>query len=290
MSIVAPEYWAAGMSLASLYRSSLVRVYAWRCLVSRAHGSTGEIRERWHLLSFVGSGGFTLHSGRDSAVIDCTSGFYAAPGTPLRMTRHYGPASVGTSLLVRPDVLEEGELPGDLRIAASPAAFIAAGLVARIVRGPLSVIDALAVDETLLHIVHRALGGSGVPPWRRRIDARDVTERAKGFLAEHATEDVGLGELAAALAVSPFHLCREFHRLTGIPLHRYRNRIRLRQALPLVLDGDGDLSAIACDAGFATHSHFTHAFHEEFGITPSELRRIASVGSVRELEALLSPH
>jgi AraC-like DNA-binding protein len=43
-----------------------------------------------------------------------------------------------------------------------------------------------------------------------------------------------------------------------------------------VLDG-GDITAIALEAGFASHSHFTARFKRFFGSTPSALRKSIGV-------------
>ena len=55
-------------------------------------------------------------------------------------------------------------------------------------------------------------------------------------------------------------------------MHAYRNDVRLRLSLEAVMDGEQDLSQIALDAGFSSHSHFTSAFRAHFGLTPSGAR------------------
>jgi len=39
------------------------------------------------------------------------------------------------------------------------------------------------------------------------------------------------------------------------------------------VDSDADITTIALDAGFASHSHFTLHFRTLFGVTPVALRR-----------------
>jgi AraC family transcriptional regulator len=51
---------------------------------------------------------------------------------------------------------------------------------------------------------------------------------------------------------------------------------RLAQALDAFLECGDDLTAIALDAGFASHSHFTARFRSFFGFTPAALLRIAT--------------
>jgi AraC family transcriptional regulator len=72
--------------------------------------------------------------------------------------------------------------------------------------------------------------------------------------------------------VSVFHLCRTFRAVTGQTIHAYRTQLRLRAALERV-EYASDLSAVALDLGFSSHSHFTAAFRRAFGVTPSGVRR-----------------
>ena len=59
-------------------------------------------------------------------------------------------------------------------------------------------------------------------------------------------------------------------------------------ALDAVLDGGDDLTAIALDAGFASHSHFTARFRSFFGCTPAALRRVAGAAQLAELRKIVT--
>jgi AraC family transcriptional regulator len=87
---------------------------------------------------------------------------------------------------------------------------------------------------------------------------------------------------------SVFHLCRTFRRHTGSTLHGYRNQMRLRTALEQVAAPASDLTDLALDLGYSSHSHFTSAFRKAFGMAPSTFRRKATVQAVRELSSLLN--
>lgn len=78
-----------------------------------------------------------------------------------------------------------------------------------------------------------------------------------------------LAELAGA---SRYHLARVFREEVGATLHRYLTHARLGAALHRVLD-DEDLTTVALESGFSSHSHFTARFRAVFGVTPSQLRR-----------------
>lgn len=133
--------------------------------------------------------------------------------------------------------------------------------------------DALFVEETMLEVVGRLVGmayGSRRPPGS---PPRDLVEQAREVIARRFATRLTLTELATATGTSVFHLCRVFRDTTGVTIHAYRNQLRLRAALERVRDARADLSAVALDLGYSTHSHFTAAFRAAYGITPSEARR-----------------
>jgi AraC family transcriptional regulator len=73
-----------------------------------------------------------------------------------------------------------------------------------------------------------------------------------------------------------------FRETAGIPIYNYVLQERLAATLDAVLD-DGDLTSIALDAGFASHSHFTARFRIFFGCTPVALRRMATTRQIGEI-------
>jgi AraC-like DNA-binding protein len=105
---------------------------------------------------------------------------------------------------------------------------------------------------------------------------RDCAEQVKELLAQRYHEHPSLNEIARAVCVSPYHLCRVFSQEVGVPIHRYLNRLRLRTALPHIADRRMNLSELALDLGYSSHSHFSDAFRREFGMTPSGFRHSAN--------------
>jgi AraC family transcriptional regulator len=59
-----------------------------------------------------------------------------------------------------------------------------------------------------------------------------------------------------------------------MPLYRYQLRLRLARSLDLLNQYD-DLTALALEVGFSSHSHFTAAFRRTYGRTPSAFKRVA---------------
>jgi AraC-like DNA-binding protein len=123
---------------------------------------------------------------------------------------------------------------------------------------------------------------------RRRNPARarrDYVTDAKVLLQQRFRETLRLDDVARALHVSTYHLCRIFKEETGVPIHRYLTRLRLLEALESLTAGAADLTDLALSLGFASHSHFSNAFRKEFGISPREVRRRVRPITPRECPA-----
>jgi AraC-like DNA-binding protein len=60
-------------------------------------------------------------------------------------------------------------------------------------------------------------------------------------------------------------------------VNRFIHRLRLRAALDLLPEYRRDITRLALDLGYSSHSHFTYAFRREFGFPPSAWRRSAEI-------------
>jgi AraC-like DNA-binding protein len=130
----------------------------------------------------------------------------------------------------------------------------------------------------------------GNPPLRRpALDRRRrAVERVKEAVGAAPASKWSVGSLAKVASLSPFHLCRVFREMVGTSIYDYVLQERLAHSLDAVLDGGDDLTAIALDAGFASHSHFTARFRGFFGVTPTALRRAVSAGHVAQLRKIMT--
>lgn len=119
-------------------------------------------------------------------------------------------------------------------------------------------------------------GSSQCKPARAR---RDYAREARLLLQQRFRERLRVEDVARALYVSSFHLCRIFKEETGVSMHRYLNHLRLQHALGELARGEAELSELALELGFSCQSHFTKAFRKEFGIPPGKVRRLAQSGT-----------
>jgi AraC family transcriptional regulator len=68
------------------------------------------------------------------------------------------------------------------------------------------------------------------------------------------------------------YLTQAFKSVEEVPLYRYHLRLRLARALDLLADYD-DLTDLAFELGFTSHSDFTSEFRNVYGLTPSAFQR-----------------
>jgi len=132
-------------------------------------------------------------------------------------------------------------------------------------------LDDDSVDEQALALLRAALQAevtTGALGWR----TRRLIRRTKEYLDAHSSSPLRLRDVAAAVDASPAYLTDVFRRAEGVPLHRYMVELRLARAL-VELPHANDLTALAFDLGFSSHSHFSAAFRRAFGCTPSAFRR-----------------
>ena len=141
--------------------------------------------------------------------------------------------------------------------------------------------DELFVEEGVLSVlgdvVESGFASRAAATSHRRghADARrqSLAEEARALLATHFASSLTLAQLARTLGVSPFHLARVFRRCHGTSLHEYRVRLRLRAALQRLTRPRTDILELALSVGFSSHSHFTTAFRQAYGKSPSAFRQ-----------------
>jgi AraC family transcriptional regulator len=134
--------------------------------------------------------------------------------------------------------------------------------------------DPLAIEEPALEFLRRMTDDvSGDTRACHSRETRRYVDHASAIIARDFRRPLTIDCIAREAHCSPFHLGRLYRQSTGATLYRAVVRLRLREALERVLDEPEQLSAIALDVGFASHSHFTDAFRSEYGCAPIDARR-----------------
>ena len=103
---------------------------------------------------------------------------------------------------------------------------------------------------------------------KKQLDPRVLT--VVETIRAHPAEDLSVNELAQQVNLSEDHLHHLFTQELGLPLHKFRIWLRLKQASSLYFEGR-NLTYAAHAAGFSDASHFSRTFARMYGAAPSRL-------------------
>jgi AraC family transcriptional regulator len=160
--------------------------------------------------------------------------------------------------------------PPRLRIDARTQALVA--LLRHSLRQKIA--EPLEAESLSLTLVRRALGPRTTHTPGSTFGRQRLVDRVKLVLASDLARRWTLAEIAAEVRGSPVYLTQVFQQVEGLPLYRYQLRLRLARALDLLALYD-DLTDLSQELGFSSHSHFSAAFREAYGRSPSEFRQSA---------------
>jgi AraC-like DNA-binding protein len=99
-----------------------------------------------------------------------------------------------------------------------------------------------------------------------------VITKAKQFISENHTEDLSLGQVAAAVHTSIFYFCKLFRKVTGTTFTEFVSRTRIEKAKNLLLNPNLRISEIAYEVGFQSLTHFNRVFKNVVGESPTGYR------------------
>jgi AraC family transcriptional regulator len=134
--------------------------------------------------------------------------------------------------------------------------------------------EPLEAESLALTLTQRALGPRTTHSAGASAGRQKLADRAKLVLMGDLARRWTLADIAREVGGSPVYLTQVFQQVEGLPLYRYQMRLRLARALALLAQYD-DLTALGLELGFSSHSHFSAAFREAYGRTPSEFRQSA---------------
>jgi AraC family transcriptional regulator len=134
--------------------------------------------------------------------------------------------------------------------------------------------EPLEAETLALTLMQRSLGPRTTRAARSTYGRRRLVDRVKLVIASDLARRWTLAEIAAEVPGSPVYLTQVFQQVEGLPLYRYQLRLRLARALDLIAEYS-DLTSLALELGFSSHSHFTAAFRQLYGCTPSDFKQSA---------------
>ena len=247
------------------------------------HRSAEECSAATHLV-FPYRGTYLRHVGSDQAVADANHVLFFNAGEAYQVSHPVTGGDACLVLALSQPLLRELTPAGlaqkrdefgfrvqSLRIDARAQALVAL-LHHSLERGSIETLEA---ESLLLTLVSRTLGprtthAAGSTPARRRL-----VDRVKLLLASDLSRRWTLTGIASEIGGSAVYLTQAFQQVEGLPLYQYQLRLRLARALDRLAACE-DMAALALDLGFSSHSHFTSAFRQAYGRSPSEFRKALS--------------
>lgn len=226
-------------------------------------------------------GMFVWHVGRDEVVGDSNQVLYVTGGESYSMSQPLGGAYA--ELIVTPEQSVLSELTW--RTGPTPTSHPLFRRRTRRITPRVQAyrtwllhwaatsdhVDRLAGDEAVLTLLQSALSDDAPSLAPSGPSTARLVRRAKAFLEAELANPIRLADIGRAVGASPAYLTHVFRRVEGASLHRYLTQLRLSRAL-VELPYANDLTTLALDVGFSSHSHFTAAFRQAFGCTPSVFR------------------
>jgi AraC family transcriptional regulator len=266
----------------SLLSTQIVSLRNVRCEGACQHRTREESASTTHLV-FPYRGIYLRHVGKDQAVADANHVlfFNASEGYQVSHPVAGGDSSLSLTLsdpilreLAPSAILSDRAVTG-FRLQHQGIDPRAQALVA-LLRHALDhgAVEPLEAENLTLTLVYRSLGPRTSHECRATHGSRRLTDRVKVLLASDLSRRWTLAEIAAEIRGSPVYLTQVFQQVEGIPLYRYHLRLRLARALDLIARYD-DLSTLAADLGFSSHSHFSAAFRQTYGRSPSAFKQFA---------------
>ena len=266
----------------SLLKTHTVSVQDVYCQGSCRHLSDEEYATDTHLV-FPYRGVYVRHLGQDQAVAEANQVLFFNAGEGYRVSHPVPGGDANLTLVINDSLLHEiaprsflregttlSFRQQRLRVDARTQALVA------MLRHSLreNIAEPLEGESLALTLMQRALGPRTTHAAAATAGRQRLVDRAKLVLTSDLARRWTLTEIAAEVRCSPVYLTQVFQQVEGMPLYRYQLRLRLARALDLLAQYD-DLTSLSLELGFSSHSHFSAAFREVYGQSPSDFRQSA---------------
>ena len=266
----------------SLLRSPTVAIRDTKCQGSCRSMSPEECTTATQLI-FPYRGVYVHHVGHDQAVAEANQVLFFNAQEGYRVSHPVAGGDGSLTLVIEESQLQE-LAPVEILHRSSGVAFRrrrlridapAQALVALLRHGlHQKVAEPLEAEVLALTLVRRTLGPRSSHAPGASVGRQKLVDRAKLVLSSDLMRRWTLAEIAGELRVSAVYLTQVFQQVEGLPLYQYQLRLRLARALDLLARYD-DLTTLALDLGFSSHSHLSATFRRVYGCSPSAFKRSA---------------
>lgn len=270
------------LSVQTLLDTATVRVVDLCCDGRSDHHLPASLAESC-FLQFPYRGVFVQHFGDSVVVAESSQVLLQNPNEPCLVSHPVAGGDASLAVLVDTEMLAElapvalmqgtGECRFALpRLRVDPRAQVLVALLRHSLREQIA--ETLEAESLALTLVQRSLGAKTTRAATASISRQRLVDRAKLVLTQDLSRRLSLADIATEVGISPVYLTQAFQQVEGLPLYRYQLRLRLARALDLLAEYD-DLTELGLALGFSSHSHFSSAFQQAYGRSPTEFRKSA---------------
>ncbi|MFF2446652.1 response regulator [Neobacillus sp. NPDC058068] len=110
-------------------------------------------------------------------------------------------------------------------------------------------------------------------PIQEEDRSQHLVEQVIMYIDEHYMDDIGIGQIAQELHVTPNYLSTLFHKKMGTTFTKYLTTSRILKAKELLADPRNNVQRVAELVGYYSTRHFTKLFTELVGCYPSEYQK-----------------
>jgi AraC-like DNA-binding protein len=150
--------------------------------------------------------------------------------------------------------------------------------------GERRVIAPLAIHELVFRLLRSEAASALRYAACRGGDERRIAD-VMAYIRANARKKLSVEQLARRAAMSPSHFAHRFRDIARVSPMRYLKHVRLEQARALLLQRGARASEIADRVGYASQTHFTRDFKQQFGVAPGQYARTMA-GSDKSSAAL----
>ena len=268
------------MTVSPLLETTTLGITDVRCSGNCRHRSPGECASSMHLV-YPYRGAFMRHVGATETVAEANQLVFFNEDEEYQISHPVTGGDSCLSIALDPGLVRE-LAPADQLSRGAVARFNharrgidprAQALVALLRHGlTRGAMEALEAETLAVTLIRRSLGDRTSHARATSYGREKLVTRTKLLLAGNPGRRWTLAAIAAEVGVSPVYLTQVFAQAEGVPLYRYQTRLRLARALDL-LGNCPDLTMLALDLGFSSHSHFTAAFRQHYGRSPADFQR-----------------
>lgn len=137
----------------------------------------------------------------------------------------------------------------------------------------ISILMGENISQTLCLHLFNNYSANNLPSEERSVKFTPKKfSKLQEYIYDNLGEKITLEKLSRVAEVAPHNLLRGFTKSFGKTPGQYIIEQRLRKVRWLLVNTKKDITTIALETGFSSHSHLTTTFKVQIGITPKEFR------------------